>query len=74
MEYDTNRFAINPQLTARELEITQFLSAGMSNQQIATRLVLSVRTVESHLLRMSRKLGVSTRRDIVAKVEQLSAD
>jgi DNA-binding CsgD family transcriptional regulator len=72
MEYDTNRFAINPQLTARELEIAQFVSAGMTNQQIATRLVLSVRTVESHLLRMSRKLGVSTRRDIAAKIEQLS--
>ncbi|MFJ4223530.1 LuxR C-terminal-related transcriptional regulator [Microbacterium sp. NPDC089695] len=66
--HDKSRFEINAQLTARELEIAQFVAMGMTNQQIATRLVLSVRTVESHLLRTSRKLGVKNRGEIAAKL------
>ena len=37
---------------------------GLSNPQIAKRLVLSVRTVESHIYRAMQKLGVSDRRDL----------
>jgi DNA-binding NarL/FixJ family response regulator len=37
---------------------------GLSNPEIAERLVLSVRTVESHLYRAMEKLGVIDRRDL----------
>ncbi|OSC37643.1 helix-turn-helix transcriptional regulator [Mycobacterium decipiens] len=49
------------ELTDREREITALASNGASNAEIAERLVLSVRTVESHLYRAMRKLGVSSR-------------
>jgi DNA-binding CsgD family transcriptional regulator len=53
-------------LTRRELEIITLAAHGSSNAEIAERLVLSVRTVESHLYRAMRKLGVSTRQDLRA--------
>lgn len=48
-------------LTAREEEIALLASDGLTNQQIANELVLSVRTVESHLLRAMKKIGVDRR-------------
>jgi hypothetical protein len=42
----------------------QFARLGLSNAEIADRLVLSVRTVESHIYRAMQKLGVSDRRDL----------
>ncbi|WP_368499686.1 LuxR C-terminal-related transcriptional regulator [Herbiconiux sp. A18JL235] len=48
-------------LSARELEIARLAAGGRSNREIAEALVLSVRTVETHLQRVYRKLGVRTR-------------
>lgn len=48
-------------LTVREREIAVLAARGLSNKQIAERLTVSVRTVEGHLYRSSRKLGVSER-------------
>jgi ATP/maltotriose-dependent transcriptional regulator MalT len=48
-------------LTKREREIVTLVSDGLSNKAIATRLCLSPRTVESHIFRIYRKLGVSSR-------------
>lgn len=53
------------QLSSREYEIAFQASLGRSNRQIADDLVLSVRTVETHLLRVYRKLGVGGRTDLV---------
>jgi DNA-binding CsgD family transcriptional regulator len=53
------------ELTRREQEIVSLASSGASNAEIAERLVLSVRTVESHLYRAMRKLGVGTRQELI---------
>jgi len=50
------------ELTARERELVALARQGLTNQQIAERLVLSVRTVETFLYRAMRKLGVNDRR------------
>lgn len=49
------------QLSPREREVAILASQELSNQQIARRLVLSVRTVETHLARVYDKLGINNR-------------
>jgi DNA-binding CsgD family transcriptional regulator len=39
-------------------------ASGLSDREIAARLVVSVRTVESHLARVYRKLGIRSRQDL----------
>jgi DNA-binding NarL/FixJ family response regulator len=53
-----------PDLTAREREIAALAATGATNAEIAERLVLSVRTVETHLFRAMKKLGVSSRSEL----------
>ncbi|SFK09235.1 AAA ATPase domain-containing protein [Amycolatopsis sacchari] len=48
-------------LTAQELQVVQMVAEGLSNREIAGRLYLSHRTVESHLYRIFPKLGVTSR-------------
>jgi len=48
-------------LTEREREVLGLLAEGLSNKEIATRLYLSVRTVEGHLANAYGKLDVHTR-------------
>ncbi|MGB8862045.1 MAG: helix-turn-helix transcriptional regulator, partial [Ilumatobacteraceae bacterium] len=51
-------------LSAREGEIARLAADGLSNRQIAERLVVSERTVENHLYRIFIKLGVSARDEL----------
>ena len=48
-------------LTGREIEVLRHLAAGQTNKAIATRLVLSERTVDRHVSNIFAKLGVSSR-------------
>jgi len=57
-----------PELTERELEVLRLIARGHTNREIATRLFLSVRTVEGHRARIQRKLGRSRRSDLVEYV------
>ena len=57
--------AIPEQLTKREAEISRLAAKGLRDKDIADELVLSVRTVESHLATAYRKLGISSRRELV---------
>jgi DNA-binding CsgD family transcriptional regulator len=51
-------------LTRRELETARLAARGQTDKAIADTLVLSVRTVESHLASAYRKLGISSRRQL----------
>jgi DNA-binding NarL/FixJ family response regulator len=51
-------------LTAREREIAKLAAAGLTNRQIAERLVISERTVHSHLHHTYTKLGVNDRQHL----------
>nr|WP_283242168.1 helix-turn-helix transcriptional regulator [Gordonia araii] len=48
-------------LTDRQREIVRLAANGLSNKEIAERLVVSVRTVEGHLYRASQILGAPVR-------------
>jgi DNA-binding CsgD family transcriptional regulator len=54
-------------LTEREHEIARLVSIGHSNRQIATRLAMSIRTVESHLGHIFVKLGVTSRAGLASR-------
>lgn len=53
-------------LTPSERSVADLAAAGQSNREIANQLVLSVRTVESHLASAYRKLGVRSRAQLVS--------
>ena len=48
-------------LTPREVEVLRLVAVGSSNQEIAATLVISERTVNSHLVHIFNKLGVNSR-------------
>ncbi|HZO94849.1 MAG TPA: LuxR C-terminal-related transcriptional regulator [Candidatus Baltobacteraceae bacterium] len=54
-------------LTPREHEILELLAGGLTNKEIAQRLVVSPRTVETHVARVLGKLGVTSRSRAIAK-------
>lgn len=71
--FDLARFgATAVTLTDREKEVGRLAASGLSNAEIASRLVLSVRTVESHMHRIMRKLDVSNRRGLRRHAEALA--
>lgn len=53
-------------LTGRQREVAELVAVGMSNKQIADRLVTSVRTVEGHLYKACQRVGASSREDLAA--------
>jgi DNA-binding NarL/FixJ family response regulator len=52
------------ELTPREAQIAALAARGLTNQQIADELVLSVRTVETYIYRAMSKRGVATRQEL----------
>ena len=53
-------------LTDRELEVAALVAEGLTNKEIATRLRLSVRTAENHVLNVMNKLGLDNRAQVAA--------
>ncbi|WP_010693410.1 helix-turn-helix transcriptional regulator [Saccharopolyspora spinosa] len=57
-------------LTAAERRVAELVAQGLTNREVAERLVVSVRTVDSHVSRILAKLGYSSRVEIVLGFEQ----
>ena len=57
----------SPTLTRREITILQLLADGLTLRQVGTSLGISHRTVESHITKLYRKLGVKTRVQAMAQ-------
>ena len=51
-------------LTPQELQVAQLVSTGLTNREVATRLFLSPKTIETHLGHVFRKTGVRTRAEL----------
>jgi DNA-binding NarL/FixJ family response regulator len=58
-------------LTERQTDVIRLLAAGLTNAEIAARLVLSVRTVDTHVGAILQKLDAKTRRDAAARAKTL---
>ncbi|EME61700.1 ATP-binding protein [Amycolatopsis decaplanina] len=65
--------AVLPPLTPRESEIARLVAAGLSNREIAARLVIARRTVETHLQHISHKLDFVNRTQLAVWVGQRDA-
>ena len=58
-------------LTERQLDVVRLLAEGLTNAEIAAALVLSVRTVDSHVAAAFDKLGARTRREAAQRAREL---
>jgi len=58
-------------LSERELEVLRLIAEGLSNEEIAQRLVLSLPTIKWHASNIYGKLGVKSRTEAVAKAKAL---
>lgn len=65
-------YALIEPLTARELEVLQLLTEGLSNREIAQRLVIATGTVKRHTINLYGKLGVNSRTQAVAQARRLN--
>ena len=54
-------------LSPRELEILQLMQAGLSNQQISDKLIVSLSTIKTHTKHIYEKLGVANRAQALMK-------
>ena len=52
------------ELTPQELQVATLAAAGLTNKEAAARLFLSTKTIEAHLHRTYRKLGIRTRNEL----------
>jgi LuxR family maltose regulon positive regulatory protein len=62
----------NALLSERELEILRLISSGLSNQEIADRLVIAMSTVKWHVRQIFNKLNVNSRTQVLARARELS--
>jgi DNA-binding CsgD family transcriptional regulator len=58
-------------LTGRQVEVLRLLGQNLTNSEIARRLTLSVRTVDTHVAAVLAKLGLHSRREVAARAAEL---
>jgi len=61
LQRESNLSLTEDPLTAREVEILKLVAKGMPNQEIAEKLVISERTVRTHVTNILRKLHLANR-------------
>jgi DNA-binding CsgD family transcriptional regulator len=59
-----------PDLTAQETQVSRLAAAGASNAEIATHMFVTTSTVEYHLGKVFRKLGITSRRQLTTALTQ----
>lgn len=75
----TENFQINSEklklqgISERELEVLQLMAQGLSNQEIADKLFVSLHTVKSHLSNLYSKLDVKRRTQAIQKAREMSS-
>ncbi|HEX2915778.1 MAG TPA: LuxR C-terminal-related transcriptional regulator [Chloroflexia bacterium] len=65
-----NQFLEKP--SERELEVLRLIAAGLSNQEIAERLVISPNTIKAHINKIYGKLDVSSRTQAILRARELN--
>ncbi len=65
-----NNKLVNP-LSERELEVLVLLAAGLSNREIAERLVVAESTIKKHITHIYDKIGVTSRTQVIVRAQEL---
>ena len=68
---DLDRRAAAATISPREQELLQVLAEGLTNREIATRLVLEESTIRTHLRNIYRKLGVNSRLQAIQRAREI---
>ena len=68
---DLDRRAAAATISPREQELLQVLAEGLTNREIATRLVLEESTIRTHLRNIYRKLGVNSRLQTIQRAREI---
>lgn len=68
-----NKMDKDARLTSREFEVLQCIGQGLTNQQIAARLVVEVGTVKNHVHNILEKLNVSSRNEAASYLAFINA-
>jgi predicted ATPase/DNA-binding CsgD family transcriptional regulator len=66
--------SLSPGVSAREAEVLEAVAEHLTNAEIGARLFISIRTVESHVSSLLRKLGAQDRRGLVRIAESLQLE
>jgi DNA-binding CsgD family transcriptional regulator len=66
----TGRKGYGDHLSPREMDVARMAAAGRSNREIATTLVISLKTVEGHMSSIMGKLSVTSRKELGAYLEE----
>jgi DNA-binding CsgD family transcriptional regulator len=77
-ESELGRLGLRPgpggdELTPSERRVAELAASGQTNRQVAAELSISPKTVEANLARVYRKLGISTRAELGARMAQREA-
>ena len=72
-DYQTD-WAGQHNLTPRQVQVVRLLKQGMSNQQIANTLFVSIPTVKTHIAAIFKTLNVKSRAETISKIHQLGLD
>jgi len=64
---DQSKTIIQPQLSKQEQTIKELILEGKSNKEIANHLYISISTVKTHITNLYKKLGVSSRNEILMR-------
>ena len=59
-----------PNLTRREREVASLLAEGLTNRQIASEFVISERTVDNHVAKILKKLGLRSRTEVADRMDE----
>ena len=71
-DFILNEEALNQlRLSARELDVLQLMATGLSNQQIAEKLFVSLNTIKTHSSNLFLKLEVERRTQAIEKAKRL---
>ncbi|MFN0033211.1 MAG: LuxR C-terminal-related transcriptional regulator [Flavobacteriales bacterium] len=75
MQNETNQPSVapisNPGLSQREMEVLQLMSEGLSNQEIADKLFVSLNTVKTHSSNLYLKMNVRRRTQAIAEAKNM---